>query len=174
MSTFPEDFAPACLMCCAVCCWGMVVTLALSANVVAFVGLSHTRMIDLEPYCPHNYWEGSLTMVFLRCFVFSLATCTMTCSKKMTEQSVNACCVVCVALISLVLILSVTITDTVITSQAISALNCSVALRDHGKDADPLLTVSGSAFIALDWIMCIAVCCTCVCNVRSSEGVLPF
>jgi hypothetical protein len=72
-------------------------------------------------------------------------------------------------LVSLVFALSITIADTVITSQAISALNCSVALRNH--DSDPLLIVSGSCFVALDWVFCIAICCMCVSKNRESDAV---
>ena len=164
-----DDALKACLTCCAVCCWSIVLTISISAHVIGFVGLSRTRMIDLEPYCPHNYWEGSLTLIFLRVLVFSLATSIATCSKQMAEQGVQAGCVCCAVLGSLVFALAITITDTVITSQAISALNCSVALRNH--DSDPLLIVSGSCFVAVDWVLCIAICCMCVQRNRESEVV---
>jgi hypothetical protein len=97
-----DDALKACLTCCAVCCWSIVLTISISAHVIGFVGLSRTRMIDLEPYCPHNYWEGSLTLIFLRVLVFSLATSIATCSKQMAEQGVQAGCVCCAVLGSLV------------------------------------------------------------------------
>jgi len=168
------DALKACLTCCAVCCWSIFLTITISANVVGFVGLSRTRLIDLEPYCPHNYWEGSLTLIFLRVLVFSMATSIVACSKQMAEHGIQAGCVCCAVLVSLVFALSITITDTVITSQAISALNCSVALRNHERDSDPLLIVSGSCFVALDWVFCIAICCMCMQRNRESDKVVVY
>ena len=73
-----------------------------------------------------------------------------------------------VTVLALLTIFSVAVSDSVVTDQAISALNCSTALR-AGKDSDPLLIVSGSMFIMLDWFLCLCVCCTCrsKCNERA-------
>jgi hypothetical protein len=158
---------------CAVCCVSILLILAMSAGIVGFVGLSHTRLIDLEPYCPHNYWEGSITLIFMRCLVYSVAICLMTCSRQMSEDGANGCCIACVTLLSMMVILSVTVSDTVITSNAISALNCTTALRNHGRDNDALLTVSGALYMTLDWIVFVGVCCTCLVGSRISAEISP-
>ncbi len=154
---------------CSVCCVSIMFTLAICANIIGLVGLSHTRLIDLEPYCPHNYWEGSLTLIFMRCAVYSMAMGLMVCSRQIPEQGGSGFCIACAMLLSMSVILSVTVSDSVITSEAISALNCTTVLRNHGKEA--LLTVSGILFIVLDWMMFVVVCCTCLFGSRGSAEV---
>jgi hypothetical protein len=158
---------------CSVCCVSIMCTLAICANIIGFVGLSHTRLIDLEPYCPHNYWEGSLTLIFMRFLVYSVAIGLMACSRHMSEDGANGCCIACVTLLSMMVILSVAVSDTVITSDAISALNCTTALRNHGRDNDALLTVSGALYMTLDWIVLVGVCCTCLVGSRTSAEISP-
>ena len=75
-----------------------------------------------------------------------------------------------ITMLALVTIFSVAVSDSVETAQAISALNCSTALR-AGRDSDPLLIVSGSMFIMLDWLLCLCVCCACGREARESEEV---
>jgi hypothetical protein len=155
-----------CSICCGVVVWSVIATCAICANIVAFAGLSHTQRVVLDPLCPSGYWDSSISLLFIRFAVYCLVLFSMFCSKELR----GVCCVIGITALALVTILSVAVSDSVVTAQAISALNCSTALR-AGKDSDPLLIVSGSMFIMLDWLLCLCVCCTCVKACRESEEV---
>lgn len=162
-----DERIPSCIIisCCA-CCWSVIVTFAICANVTAFTGLSHTQRVVLDPLCPAGYWDSSIALLFIRFAVFCLVGVSMLCSKKLK----GVCCFVSVTVLALVTIFSVAVSDSVVTAQAISALNCSMAIR-AGRDNDPLLIVSGSMFIVLDWILCLCVCCTCISKCREHDEV---
>jgi hypothetical protein len=152
--------------CCSVILWSIIVTYTICAHIIAFVGLSHTQRVVLDPLCPQGYWESSIALLFIRFAVFCLVMFSICCSKQLR----GVCCFICVTALALVTIFSIAVSDSVVTAQAISALNCSAAVR-AGRDNDPLLIVSGSMFIALDWLLCLCVCCTCGQRARGSEEV---
>ena len=156
----------ACAICCGVCFWSIVATFAICANITAMAGLSHTQRIVLDPLCPPGYWESSISLLFIRFAVFCLVVFTIVCSTKIQ----GVCCFISITILAMITILSVAISDSVVTSQAISALNCSTALRAE-RDNDPLLIVSGSMFIMIDWLLCLCVCCTCCTKYREREQV---
>ena len=158
-------------ICCSICICAITTTLAICANITVLVGLNHTRLIDLEPFCPHNYWDGSLTLFFLRIVIFVFVGIVGAGAKGAAKDPKHTRFAVITVLVALVTILSLTITDTVITSQAISALNCSVALKAN-RDTDALLIVGGSMFVALDWISCIGVFATTCLVCRASAQVM--
>lgn len=152
--------------CCGVIVWSVIATFAVCANVVAFAGLSHTQRVVLDPLCPPGYWDSSISLLFIRFAVCCLVVVSLFFSKKFR----GVCCFMSITVLALVTIFSVAVSDSVLTAQASSALNCSAALR-AGRDSDPLLIVSGSMFILLDWLLCVCVCCTCGQRCRESEPV---
>ena len=151
---------------CTVCCAGVLVTFAICAHITAFAGLSHTQRVDLDPLCPPGYWDSSISLLFIRFAVYCLVACSMCCSEQIKECG----CLICIVMLAQVTILSVAISDSVVTSQALSALNCSATLRAD-RDNEPLLIVSGSMFIAIDWLLCLCACCACCCRCREREAV---
>jgi uncharacterized membrane protein len=165
-----DEKAKECATCCSICCsvilWSIIATYAICAHIVAFAGLSHTQRVDLDPLCPKGYWDSSISLLFIRFAVFCLAIVSIFCSKQLR----GVCCFMGITALALVTIFSVAVSDSVETAQAISALNCSTALR-AGRDSDPLLIVSGSMFIMLDWLLCLCVCCACGREARESEEV---
>ena len=134
----------------------VIVTFAICANIIAFTGLSHTQHVVLDPLCPPGYWDISISLLFIRFAVYCLVAFSMCCSREIR----GARCFMSVTVLALLTIFSVAVSDSVVTDQAIKALNCSTALR-AGKDSHPLLIVSGSMFVAFDWFLCLCVCCTC-------------
>jgi hypothetical protein len=158
---------------CTACFAGVLFAIAICAYIVGSVGFYNTRLLDLEPYCPHDYWNGSFALLFLRVPVYLVSCCLMALSKWTSKQGEHACCTACIALSALLVIFSVTVSDAVITSNAISALNCSAALRANGKDDDALLIVSGSLFVVLDWMVLLSACCRALCMCRESDAVSP-
>ena len=156
----------ACAIGCQVCIWSVIVTYAICAYITAFTGLSHTQHVVLDPLCPPGYWDSSISLIFIRFAVFCLAAFFICFSRKLGDT----CCLVWVTVLSVVTIFSISVSDSVVTSQAILALNCSTAIR-AGRDNDPLLIVSGSMFIVLDWVLCLCVCCTCIHRPREHADV---
>ena len=168
----PEEMT-CCAIVCIACYAGVLFTIAFCAYIVGSVGFYNTRLLDLEPHCPHDYWNGSFALLFLRIPVYLVSCCLMALSKWTSKQGEHVCCTACVAVSALLVIFSVTVSDTVITSNAISALNCSTALRANGKDDDALLIVSGSLFVVLDWMVLVSACCRALYMSRESEEVSP-
>lgn len=147
-------------ICCTAICCSVFVVIVIAAYITAFVGLAHTQNVDLDPMCPTNFWDGQITLLFLRLIAFILMICTLCAVGFYQRIFCTSALIVC----TLITVLSFAITDTVVTAQAWYALNCSIAVR-ASRDADPLLMASGSLFIMIDWLMlicaCSAACRTC-------------
>jgi hypothetical protein len=154
-------------ICCAAVCCSLFGVVVIAAHITAFVGLAHTQHVDLDPLCPAHYWDGQIALLFVRLLAFLLlgvTLCTVGCSK-------GICCTTALIACTLATVLSFTIADTVVTAQAWSALNCSVAVR-AGRDTDPLLMASGSLFVMIDWLMLLCACSAACRACRGSVGVV--
>ena len=149
---------------CAACCCSVFGVLILATHIVAFIGLAHTQHIDLDPLCPPHYWDANIALLFMRFIVFALAGCALCASCAIRKIFCTAATIVC----ALVTVFSFAVADTVVTAQAWTALNCSVAVR-AGRDADPLLMATGSIFVAIDWCLLLCVCSAAcrACRVRA-------
>jgi hypothetical protein len=153
-------------ICCTAICCSVFGVIVIAAHITAFVGLAHTQNVDLDPLCPAHYWDGQITLLFLRLIAFVLMACALCAVGCFQRIFCTSALIVC----TMVTVLSFAIADTVVTAQAWSALNCSVAVR-ASRDADPLLMASGSLFVMIDWLMLICVCSAACRTCRASAEV---
>ena len=136
-----------------VCCSVLLLLLMVSGFITECAGLSHTRHSDaMQRQCPSNYWESAAGILSLRAIIwFAFAVGAVVCWIQDLEVGPSA-----VLFWSCLLLLPLTLSNTVLTAQAWEAVNCTQAMMEDNRDADPLIAAGSSILTLVDWIMLLA------------------
>ena len=134
----------------ACCCGALMLILMVSGFITECAGLSHTRDGDLGGGCPSNYWNGAAGLLSVRAifWVFLAASAALCWAYEEVPP--------CTPYLFGVGILPLTLSNTALTAQAWEAVNCTRAMMEHNRDADPLIAAGSSVLLLVDWVMLLA------------------
>ena len=137
----------------AACCSVLMLLLMVSGFITECAGLSHTRNGDaMQRLCPSNYWGSAAGILSLRAIIwFAFAVGAVVYWIQDLELGPSAALFWCG-----LLLLPLTLSNTVLTAQAWEAVNCTQAMMEDNRDADPLIAAGSSILTLVDWIMLLA------------------
>lgn len=135
----------------AACCLGvLVLILMISGFITECAGLSHTRHSDeMQRNCPSNYWNSAAGVLSLRAIVWVAFAVAGVCF-WISDTKPHATLVL---FFYCLLLLPVLLANTALTAQAWDAVNCTKAMMESNRDADPLIAAGSSILMLVDWIM---------------------
>jgi len=133
-----------------ICLTALTIMLMLSGFITEFVGISHARYSDaVNHHCPSKYWEStvgwfSLRIVLWLVFIVAAVVCYV---ENVTPYPTTLLIWGCIPLLML------TLANTSLTAQAWEAADCTRAMLEADRSADPLIAAGGSLLMIVDWIM---------------------
>jgi hypothetical protein len=154
-------------------CFGaLMLILMVSGFITECAGLSHTRRNpEMGSACPFNYWNAAAGVLSVRAIlwvVFAIGAAVYW-SGGLNPVPMASCFVF--------LCLPLTLSNTALTAQAWEAVNCTQAMMEGNRDADPLIAAGSSMLMMVDWIMlllglgwAVSSCCAQGCYDSDSDG----